>query len=67
MRIRNVYAVVATENDISDFMAIFDDETHAEVYAAQISSDPDFDGCDYAVVRVELDANGITAQSEEAR
>src|SRR6185436_3539694 len=61
MRIRNVYAVVATENDVSDFTAIFDDETHAEEYAARLSGDPDFDGCDYAVVRVEMEANALTA------
>lgn len=59
MRIINRYAVVATECDVSDFAAIFDDETQADEYAAKISGDPDFDRCDYAVVLIRLDADTI--------
>lgn len=64
MRMRNCYAVVATENDVSDFTAIFDDESQAEEYASKISNDHDFDGCDYAVVRCEFDAGSIEVDSK---
>lgn len=60
--IRSMYAVCATENCIEDLTAMFDDETQAEEYAKKLSGDPDFDGCDYEVVRINLDASGVTEQ-----
>jgi hypothetical protein len=60
------YGVYPTENDISDPTAIFDDEGHAEEYAAKLSCDPDFDGCDYVVVQINLDGRTISEQPAAA-
>ncbi len=46
------YVVAPSENHVSEWTAIFDDESQAEDYAAQLSHDPDFDGCEYAVQAV---------------
>ncbi len=58
-----MFAVVAAEAFINDAAALFNDEAQAEEYAAKLSNDPDFHGCEYAVVVVTIDDSAIRAVS----
>lgn len=61
---RTMYAVVEDEAFINDCNALFDDQTHAEIYADQLNGDEDIGG-NYTVVIASVDLNGIVEQSED--